>query len=77
MSCTQNHTNGECVRSDCAPVTGTLMYKNELSDEEVLIQYIKIFLGIVIGVVVCFILLHINRNITTLIVQQREMINKK
>ncbi len=38
-----------------------------MSDEEFLVQMLKIFMGIVIGIIVIFMLWHINHNIATLI----------
>lgn len=46
--------------------------KSTMGDDEFAIQLIKIFLAFVFGITICIILMHINHNLTTIIVQNGE-----
>lgn len=47
-----------------------------MAEDEFAIQMLKIFIGIILGLFVVIILWHINHNLTTIIVQNVEIINK-
>lgn len=50
------------------------MKQDEISDSELIVQIIKIFIGTVLGIILCFLLWKIDKNQVTQIYQNTEII---